>query len=246
LASNIATSKGTVLKRVLVFVLQPLVLLVAYIAQRIRHDPDSSVVSVVRMNAIKDSANFVSENLDGCMLLENREHLWEIALEAATVPGAFVELGVWTGESINYMARMKPNAEFFGFDSFEGLAENWSGTSLGRGYFDVKGVLPVVPDNVTLISGWFESTLPDFINNHPDPFAFVHFDADTYESTKLALDAFSSRIVAGSVLVFDEFHGYPNWRNGEFKAWSEFVESRKLNFRYIAFSRQQAALVIFD
>ena len=74
----------------------------------------------------------------------------------------------------------------------------------------------------------------------------MHFDADTYESTKLALDAFSSRIVVGSVLVFDEFYGYPNWRNGEFKAFSEFVGSRKLNFRYIAFSRQQAAVKIVD
>jgi hypothetical protein len=198
------------------------------------------------MNAVKDSANFVSENLDGCMLLENREHLWEIALEAATVPGAFVELGVWTGESINYMARLKPNAEFFGFDSFEGLAENWSGTALGKGHFNVKGSLPIVPGNVTLVAGWFDSTLPGFIKNHPEPLAFVHFDADTYESTKLALDAFSSRIVVGSVLVFDEFYGYPNWRNGEFKAFSEFVGSRKLNFRYIAFSRQQAAVKIVE
>jgi hypothetical protein len=232
------------LKKFLAFFLQPLVLLVAHISERIRSDPDSSVVSVVRMNAIKDSANFVGENLDGCLLLENRERLWEIALEAATAPGVFVELGVWTGESINYMAKLKPNEKFFGFDSFQGLAENWSGTPLGRGHFDVKGSLPIVPDNVNLIAGWFDSTLPDFLKNHPDPLAFVHFDADTYESTKLALDTLSSRIGVGSVLVFDEFHGYPNWRNGEFRAWNEFVESRQLKFRFIGFSGQQAAVII--
>jgi len=235
---------GLELKKLLALVLQPLILLVGYISERIRNDPDSSVVSVIHMNAIKDSANFVGENLDGCMLLENREQLWEVALEAAAAPGAFVELGVWTGKSINYMARLKPNVEFFGFDSFQGLAENWSGTPLGRGHFDVKGSLPIVPDNVALIAGWFDSTLRDFLNDHPGPLAFVHFDADTYESTKLALDILSSKIITGVVLVFDEFHGYPNWRNGEFRAWSEFVESRQLKFQYIGFSGQQAAMKV--
>lgn len=74
----------------------------------------------------------------------------------------------------------------------------------------------------------------------------MHFDADTYESTKLALHILSPRIITGSVLVFDEFYGYPNWRNGEFKAWSEFVEHRQLKFQYIAFSEQQAAIKIVD
>ena len=39
--------------------------------------------------------------------------------------GAALEFGVWNGRSINYMAEVRPDATFYGFNSFEGLPENW-------------------------------------------------------------------------------------------------------------------------
>lgn len=235
---------GVSLKKIVAWLLSPLILFLRYMNQST--SSDNSVVSKVRSIAIDDSANFVSKNLDGCLLFDDRERLWEMALESVKIQGIFLELGVWKGESISFMASKKPSAEFFGFDSFQGLAESWSGTSKGKGFFDVKGNLPKVPGNVSLIDGWFESTLPNFVRNRPDSFAFVHFDADTYESTKFALETFSPRLVAGTVLVFDEFHGYPNWRNGEYRAWNEFVDSSELKFRYIAFSTEQVAILILS
>lgn len=97
------------MKKVLAFLLQPLIFVSRYFYQTIKDNPGLSVVSVIHMNAIKDSANFVSQNLDGCMLFEKRELLWETALASTEVPGTFVELGVWKGESISFMARKKPN-----------------------------------------------------------------------------------------------------------------------------------------
>jgi hypothetical protein len=232
------------MKRVLAFVISPLVLLVRHVLHEVHGEQDFNVVSELRVNAIRDSAKFVGENLDGCLLFDKREDLWEYSLKSATLPGAFVELGVYNGESIRYMAEKVPNVEFFGFDSFMGLAEDWSGTAMGKGHFALDGHLPKVPSNVKLMTGWFESTLPDFLNNHAGPLSFIHFDADTYESTNFALETFSPWILAGTVLVFDEFFGYPNWRNGEFRAWNEFVEARHLQFKFIAFSKQQAAIKV--
>ena len=43
--------------------------------------------------------------------------------------GARLELGVYEGRSINFMAKLDPDWTYHGFDSFEGLPEEWS---LGR------------------------------------------------------------------------------------------------------------------
>jgi hypothetical protein len=169
-----------------------------------------------------------------------------VALEAAKLEGLFLELGVWNGYSITHLAKKKPSVQFFGFDSFEGLAEDWSGTPAVKGTFSLGGNLPKVPSNVELIAGWFEDTLPRFTESRNGPLAFLHLDADTYESTRFALEVFASWIVEGTILVFDEHHGYPNWRNGEFKAWNEFVKEREVCFQYLAFSEQQAAIKILN
>ena len=49
----------------------------------------------------------------------------------------------------------------YGFDSFEGLPENWDGVK-DKGFFKVDN-LPKVNKNVKLIKGWFNDTLDDFL-----------------------------------------------------------------------------------
>jgi hypothetical protein len=46
-------------------------------------------------------------------------------------------------------------------------------------------------------------------------------------------------IVAGTVLVFDEYYNYPNWREHEFKAFQEFIAETGKSYRYIGFSTLQ-------
>ncbi len=54
--------------------------------------------------------------------------------------------------------------------------------------------------------------------------------------TRLLLSLLRGRIVRGTVIVFDEYLGSPNWRNGEFRAWAEFVKAKGLAYRNLAFS----------
>jgi hypothetical protein len=66
------------------------------------------------------------------------------------------------------------NLMVYGFDSFEGLPEDWAiGVMNGkedtdrfiRGKtFDLRGNLPVVRPNVRLLKGWFDKTLPEFLD----------------------------------------------------------------------------------
>lgn len=89
---------------------------------------------------------------------------------------------------------------------------------------------PGVPDNVVLIKGLFQDTLPDFLKEHPGPLAFGHVDCDLYSSTCCVLECLEDRIVDGTVLAFDEFMDYGDWSDPsawmkyEYKAFCEFLD----------------------
>lgn len=50
----------------------------------------------------------------------------------------------------------------------------------------------------------------------------------------------------GTIIVFDEFFNYPNWRKHEFKAFSEFIEKTKIGFKYISIGHTQVGLKIIN
>ena len=95
-----------------------------------------------------------------------------------------MEFGVWMGSSINRIAAHNPHVvEIFGFDSFEGLPEDWSGPWV-KGSFDMNGQMPAVRPNVKLFKGWFSDTIPLFKQyyaaKHGQPYCF-HEEVDTSE-----------------------------------------------------------------
>jgi len=79
-------------------------------------------------------------------------------------------------------------------------------------------LLPVVCQNVELIPGWFDESLPSFLKqiHDDDVISFIHFDTDLYSSTKTVLNFWGSRLRKGSLVLFDEYQGYPGWKNHEF------------------------------
>jgi hypothetical protein len=40
------------------------------------------------------------------------------------------------------------------------------------------------------------------------------------------------------VIVFDEYFNYPGWREGEFKAFQEFIARESLGFEYLNYNRK--------
>lgn len=165
------------------------------------------------------------------------------ALTFVKSDGLVCEFGVFSGKSINHIAS-HVNTEVFGFDSFEGLPERWR-DGFDRGFFKVDK-LPKVSKNVVLIKGWFDKTLPEFVKSQSKSVAFLHIDCDLYSSTKVIFDNFGEKIKPGCVIVFDEYFNYPGWKEGEIKAFHEFLDTHHLEYEYIGYNanHEQAAVVI--
>jgi len=153
-------------------------------------------------------------------------------LEQARADGLVVELGVRYGISTRWLAEKASTVH--GFDSFQGLPEEWH--VLAKGAYSTHGEQPHVPANVKLHVGWFDATLPVFLKETAGPLRFANVDCDLYSSTKIGLDELAPRIGPGTVLVFDEYIVNDRWREDEYKAFQEAVTARGWKYEYLAFS----------
>jgi hypothetical protein len=164
-------------------------------------EPPKGLLHLINQKAIEESAEFAVANFSKAMIFNTREELWNYCIERIpslqTKSEIIVEFGVWKGESINFFAK-KTNARIYGFDSFEGLEEDWNGTSLSKNFFSTSGKLPKCEKNVKLFKGWFTETVPDFVYNlKSSQVKILHMDADTYKPTayvfKFSLKEFRQR-----------------------------------------------------
>lgn len=207
-------------------------------------DQDSQNLGrALRRLALEDTARFVTDHMASVRSFADAPALLRYALSQipAGGQGLVCEFGVFRGESIRLIAEALPGRRVHGFDSFEGLPEDWT-DGFPRGTFKLDR-LPQVPDSVTLIQGWYAETLRPFLAGHPQTASFLHVDCDLYSSAKCVLEAFQPRLRPGTVIVFDEYFNYVGWRDGEFKAFAEVVQASRLPFEYIGYTRSQQVAV---
>lgn len=169
------------------------------------------------------------------------KHSLKFAVTDNNIPGLFLEFGVCTGRTLNYMSSLYPDQKFYGFDSFEGLPENWR-PGYNEGAFKIRK--PVVNSNVELIQGLFEDTLPNFIIQAKSNIAFLHIDSDLYSSCKTIFEYCTPKINKGTIIVFDEFFGYIGWQLNEYKAFQEWVTKFNVSFSVIGYGKEQLSIKI--
>ncbi|MGH3911845.1 MAG: class I SAM-dependent methyltransferase [Pseudonocardiaceae bacterium] len=165
----------------------------------------------------------------------------EHGLSLAPPDGMALEFGVYSGRTLKVIAEAREHHQVFGFDSFQGLPEDWR-TNLPAGTFATEQLPDVA--GAELVVGWFNDTLPDFLPTHPGPVAFLHLDADLYSSTVTVLEHVGSRLRPGSVIVFDEYFNYPGWEHHEHRAWREFVAKTGIECRYEAYTCNHEQVVV--
>ena len=187
----------------------------------------------LQRQALAESGEFVRRNIPLHRSVHSRWELMDRAMDAVTGDGMLVEFGVWTGRSLSHIARRFPDRTVYGFDSFEGVPDPWIFRE--KAFHDIPA-MPAVGENVELVRGWFDVTIPAFLDVHAGPCAFINIDSDVYSSAKTIFDCLGDRIIPGTVIFFDEFFNYPGWKTGEFKAWTEFVEDRRVEFEYLGFT----------
>ena len=152
----------------------------------------------------------------------------------------YLEFGVYKGTSTNFFSEYVN--KLYAFDSFEGLREDWIGSCVPKGFFNLDKKIPKLNKNIEPIVGFIQDTLEDFLKKHNPKINFVHMDIDTYESTKYALERLKPYLIKDSIILFDELYNFPGWRNGEYKALQETFDESEYKFR--AFSTHGTKVVI--
>lgn len=156
-----------------------------------------------------------------------RYKLYEYLVEQkmlTSIPLTYLEFGVSGGYSFRWWlsANNHPQSEFFGFDTFEGLPEDW-GAGFSKG--DMAARVPEESDiRAVFIKGLFQDTVGDFLKEKRERLGgqlILHLDADLFTSTLFALSSMAPFLKKGDILIFDEFC-VPNH---EFNAYRIFTES---------------------
>jgi O-methyltransferase len=148
-------------------------------------------------------------------------------LKRDKIEGAFVELGVYQGETAVILHEMDKSRDLHLFDTFEGFVEedlkdelnkddrytvsNFSDTQL-----DTVKSLFSDSSNVFYYKGYFPDTTVDLKETK---FSLVNIDADLYKPTIAALNYFYPKLSSGGVLII---HDYNHTWDGAKQAIDEF------------------------
>ena len=147
-----------------------------------------------------------------------------------TVDGHWMEFGVRDGDTMGWLLEQKPGQNIHGFDSWEGLPEEWK--TGGKDYLAGAMAVPMpeFPKNVKLYKGWFDNTLEPWMSSNQGNVAYLHIDSDLYSSAIYVLNTLNERIVPGTIIVFDELANFRlsgklnNWPIHEWRAMFEWIE----------------------
>lgn len=198
--------------------------------------------------ASEESARYVQQHMRTVpnLACDYDLHEWVVNTQLAREMAhhaVVMEFGVATGRTLNHFARLMPNKYIHGFDSFNGLPEDWT-SRMPKGFFK-RQALPKVAWNCYLNVGWFNETIPKWKLKYADtPIMLLHVDCDLYSSTKTVLTELRKNIVPGTVIIFDEYMNYPGWQQDEFAAWHDFTKNYNVQYEYIGrVSRHQQVAV---
>ena len=155
------------------------------------------------------------------------------------------EFGVGNGRSLRMTQELLPlHVPIHGFDTFTGLPQAWGNEPIGT--YSTGGRAPSMEGDVIFHKGLFQDTIPQFLAecDNESFLAYANIDCDLYTSTLDILESMHSKIVPGTILVFDEYLCHPTWRQDEFRAWRECCKRFGWQYEYLAFSLETKQTVV--
>jgi len=138
-------------------------------------------------------------------MFATRDDLFAYALTyVQDAPTQYLEFGVYEGSSLRWWTEhlTDPSARFVGFDSFEGLPEDWR-LDLTQGHFRTAGPPSIDDPRVSFVVGWFDDTLPKY-ELPPHAQLVVNIDCDLYSSARTVLEWLQPHLRPGTLVYFDE------------------------------------------
>ncbi|MCX6268465.1 MAG: class I SAM-dependent methyltransferase [Bacteroidetes bacterium] len=150
-------------------------------------------------------------------------------LNREKIPGVFVELGVYKGESARVIHHLDPHRPFHLFDTFSGFpandlrmetgeaagytADNFADTSADEVVKKING-----NHHIIMHPGYFPESALEF----SEKVAMVNMDADLYNPTKAGLELFYPLLSPGGIIMVHDYnHKWP----GIIKAVDEFLKT---------------------
>ena len=162
----------------------------------------------------------------------NNMYKWVIETEELTKPINYIEFGVAAGHSFKWWLEQNKNAqsEFYGFDTFDGLPEDWG--PFKKGSFSNANELPIINDDRgKFYKGLFQQTVPGFVKElNNSKRNVLMMDADLYSATLYALTSLAPYLKPGDIIFFDEFVVPTH----EFKAFLDFTHPYYIKLELIA------------
>ena len=177
---------------------------------------------------INDNAVFVAvrrERFSDCPEFSTRLDLYK---HLSSIIGNdsidYLEFGVWKGEAIDAWRKLNTAAgsRFVGFDTFEGLPENWE-EGHPKGTFSTHGATPRIDDlRVSFVKGLFQKTLLGFLEQTKlSNRLVINVDCDLYSATLYVLTMLDRYFQPGTIIIFDDFYSMSH----EFKAFIDYDRS---------------------
>ena len=167
-----------------------------------------------------------------------------LRLEHESVPGDYIEAGVWRGGAIVMIRALVgaygiENRQIIAADSFDGIPTNrhFSGDPVdawrdrwAASFEEVSACIRrfgLLDDRIEFVRGLFSETLPTLSDRR---FALVRLDSDSYESTACSLDYLYPLLSEGGIVIVDDWH-LPGCRRAviEFRARHEIPGSISLH-----------------
>jgi len=143
-----------------------------------------------------------------------------VAIEAARVPGDYIEAGVWRGGVIILLRALLgaydiADRKVFAADSFAGIPLNtraqndpvdqWSDRWVA-GLDEVKRNIErfgMLDERVRFVPGFFADTLHMLATER---FSLIRLDSDSYDSVETSLEHLYPRLSDGGIVIIDDWH----------------------------------------
>ncbi|MHC1563058.1 TylF/MycF/NovP-related O-methyltransferase [Actinomycetospora sp. C-140] len=145
----------------------------------------------------------------------------------------YLEFGVHEGRTLQWWSEhlATPGARFVGFDSFDGLPNDWHQDAPAGSF--ATGIVPRFDDpRVEIVPGWFSDTLPGRELPEHDELV-VNVDCDLYSSTREVLDWLEAHLRPGTLVYFDDLFDH----DAELRAVWEWVEEHPETVRPLSMAR---------
>lgn len=167
--------------------------------------------------------------------VSKQEHLQNAAID-------YFEFGVSGGSSFRWWVAHNQQADsrFYGFDTFEGLPENFGPFGKGAMAAALES-LNITDPRATFYKGLFQDTLVPFLEQYKSTRRkLIHLDADLFSATIFSLSQLYRFLNDGDILLFDEF-AVPKH---EFMAFQIFTESFYVDYEVIGAANNYLFLAV--